>query len=80
MHGICFDYSLQDWFDFKVFDTTIDPNYIEDVLEEFDVKTPLDSSKIIYLGLQPTINVIAKKKRGKACRFPNCILLRNSPS
>ncbi|MEZ5002646.1 MAG: radical SAM protein [Chitinophagales bacterium] len=66
MHGICFEYSLQDWFDFKVPDTTIDPDYIEDILEEYDARVPLDSSRIIYLGIAPTISVKAINKRGKS--------------
>ena len=29
MHGICFDYDLQDWFEFKIPKTKIQPNFIE---------------------------------------------------
>ena len=34
MHGICFDYELQDWFDFKIPQTKISPDYIISCLEK----------------------------------------------
>ena len=32
MHGICFEFPLQDWFDFKVPQTSIPPDYIAEAL------------------------------------------------
>ena len=70
MHGICFDYKLQDWFDFKIPRTTIPANFIENALkplsaegEYYGVKP---TAKIVWLGGKPTINVFNKSKKGNA--------------
>ena len=34
MHGICFDYELKEWFDFKIPNTTIPSDYIVSCLEK----------------------------------------------
>lgn len=58
MHGINFEISLQDWFDFKIPKTTIHPDYIHDcLLDEEDFKFK-GNSKIIFL----TKNVIAENR------------------
>ncbi|MCS3869970.1 hypothetical protein J3D55_002886 [Chryseobacterium ginsenosidimutans] len=58
MHGINFELSLQEWFDFKIPRTTIDPDYIHDcLLEEEDFKFK-GNSKVIFL----TKNVIAENR------------------
>lgn len=64
MHGICFDYDLQDWFDFKIPKTKIQPNYIYNCLQEqnFELKF---SSKVVFIGNQPKIFEFIKNKKGK---------------
>jgi hypothetical protein len=58
MHGINFDLSLQEWFDFKIPRTTIHPDYIHDcLLEDEDFKFK-GNSKIVFL----TKNVIAENR------------------
>jgi hypothetical protein len=58
MHGINFELSLQEWFDFKIPRTTVDPDYIHDcLLEEEDFKFK-GNSKVIFL----TKNVIAENR------------------
>jgi hypothetical protein len=58
MHGINFELSLQEWFDFKIPRTTIHPDYIHDcLLEEEDFKFK-GNSKVIFL----TKNVIAENR------------------
>ncbi len=38
MHGLCFDYPLQEWFDFEIPETTVAPDHIADALAyEMDV-------------------------------------------
>ncbi|WP_010177908.1 B12-binding domain-containing radical SAM protein [Aquimarina agarilytica] len=64
MHGIAFDLPLQDWFDFKIPHTTIDPFFIESCLH-----TPLNfkikpTAKITWLGNTPTITEKIKSKKG----------------
>ncbi|GEJ44371.1 radical SAM protein [Chryseobacterium sp. ON_d1] len=58
MHGVNFELSLQEWFDFKIPRTTIHPDYIHDCLLEdgqFQLKT---NSKVVFL----TKNVIAENR------------------
>ena len=65
MHGIGFELSLQDWFDFKVPRTTINTNFISNSLEiedNFDIKS---SAKIYWLGGTPMVSNFTKSKRGK---------------
>jgi hypothetical protein len=56
MHGINFEIPLQDWFDFKIPRTSIDPDYIHDCLLEDENFTFKGNSKIIFLDK----NVIAE--------------------
>lgn len=58
MHGINFELSLQEWFDFKIPRTTIHPDYIHDcLLEDEDFKFK-GNSKIVFL----TKNVISENR------------------
>ena len=66
MHGICFDYSLQDWFDFKIPKTTISPDFIFNALQEendFNIKS---LAKIVWLGGKPTVEYFTKSKKGNS--------------
>ena len=66
MHGICFEYDLQDWFDFKIPKTKIEPDYIISCLEKeanFNVKP---SAKIIWIGGNPKIETFIKSKKGNS--------------
>jgi hypothetical protein len=66
MHGICFDYELQDWFDFKIPSTTIGSTYIEDCLLENNNFYIKPSAKIVWLGGKPIINDFTKSKKGNS--------------
>lgn len=71
MHGIGFDIDLQDWFDFKIPSTTIDPYYIEECLTEelqFKIKS---NAKIVWLGSYPLTEKSSKTKKGHTYRFLN---------
>ncbi|MFZ4105526.1 B12-binding domain-containing radical SAM protein [Flavobacterium sp.] len=66
MHGICLDYPLKDWFDFKIPKTKIAPNYIVKCLEkelDFNIKP---SAKIIWIGSKPSIKTFIKSKKGQS--------------
>ncbi|MFY8181641.1 MAG: B12-binding domain-containing radical SAM protein [Flavobacterium sp.] len=66
MHGICFDYDLQDWFDFKIPNTKIPSDYIVSCLEkEADFNTKL-SAKIVWIGGKPTSETFTKSKKGNS--------------
>lgn len=63
MHGICFDYKLQDWFDFKIPKTTIPANFINKALVENDNFNVKPTAKIVWLGGKPTIAIFTKSKK-----------------
>ncbi|GAB1462903.1 B12-binding domain-containing radical SAM protein [Pedobacter sp.] len=64
MHGICFDYKLQDWFDFKIPRTTIAANFIDTALNSDENLGIKPSAKIIWLGGKPRVETFAKSKKG----------------
>lgn len=66
MHGICFDYELQDWFDFKIPNTTIPSDYIISCLEKENKLSTKSSSKIIWIGGKPLTEVYSKSKKGSS--------------
>jgi hypothetical protein len=65
MHGVCFDFPLQDWFDFKIPKITIPKNYISNLLEENEEFKIKSSSKIIWIGGKPIVKYYTKSKKGK---------------
>ncbi|WP_306352932.1 B12-binding domain-containing radical SAM protein [Flavobacterium sp. '19STA2R22 D10 B1'] len=64
MHGICFDYPLQDWFEFKIPRTKIPNDYIFNAISEEDELLIKSSAKIVWLGNKPTVNYFTKSKKG----------------
>jgi hypothetical protein len=73
MHGICFDYELQEWFDFKIPKTKIHPDFIGNALEEqedcFVLRNDKPTAKIIWLGGKPFVDYFTKSKKGKSWRM-----------
>lgn len=65
MHGICFDYDLQEWFDFEIPRTTIHPDYILDCIEKDIYPEVKSSSKIIWLGNLPTVEYSIEQIKGE---------------
>jgi hypothetical protein len=66
MHGICFDYPLQDWFEFKIPRTKIHPDFIHDALmdtSDFNVKP---TSKVVWVGKMPLVSAFVKSKKGNS--------------
>lgn len=63
MHGNCFDFPLQKWFDFKVPNTTIAPHFIQKVINEPDLNTSTNY-KVIWLGVLPKTTIVQKSKKG----------------
>jgi hypothetical protein len=64
MHGICLDYALQDWFEFKIPRTTISPDFISDALFEAADLEIKPSAKIVWLGGKPALHHFSKTKKG----------------
>jgi len=58
MHGVNFEMSLQEWFDFKIPRTNIHPDYIHDCLLEENEFVFKGNSKIVFL----TKNVIVENR------------------
>jgi len=64
MHGACLDFPLSKWFDFKVPKTTVHPDFITTALMEEEAGTVKPTSKVVYLGKQPAMEIITKSKKG----------------
>ncbi|HRW75808.1 MAG: radical SAM protein [Lewinellaceae bacterium] len=50
MHGIGFDFPLQDWFDFPIPETSIPQDYIQDALHEEEPFKWRTNAKVVWLG------------------------------
>jgi hypothetical protein len=69
MHGICFDYELQDWFDFKVPNTTITSDYIVSCFEKETDFLTKPTAKIIWIGGTPITDNFTKSKKGNSWKM-----------
>jgi hypothetical protein len=66
MHGICFDYNLQEWFEFKIPRTSIEKNYISRQLQEIEKFNVKPSAKVIWLGVTPSAVEFIQSKKGNS--------------
>lgn len=66
MHGICFDYELQEWFDFKIPKTKIPENFIQDAIQTDDQLYTKPTAKVVWLGQNPTVSEFTKSKKGQS--------------
>jgi len=74
MHGICFDYKLQDWFDFKIPKTTIPSDFIDQaLLGENRLLNTKSTAKIVWLGGMPEMEVFTNYKKGKSLEMVNLV-------
>lgn len=69
MHGINFDLRLQDWFDFKIPATTVDPDYIHDCLLEEETFVFKGNSKLIFPDKNVQAEHYIKSKKGNSYPF-----------
>ena len=65
MHGMCFDFPLQEWFDFKIPKTNIRKDFIAHALTQNIHTITKPSSKIIWLGGVPEVQETTKSKKGQ---------------
>jgi hypothetical protein len=66
MHGMCFEYGLQEWFDFIVPKTKVASDFIEQCLEVDDDYLAKPTSKIVWIGLSPMVSDTTKNSKGKS--------------
>lgn len=64
MHGACFDYPLQKWFEFKVPKTKVEPDFIIKALQETEFASAKPTTKVVWLGKKPQVETITKSKKG----------------
>jgi hypothetical protein len=62
MHGACFDYPLQKWFEFKIPKTTVAPNYIQTQIDAVEIGAT--NYKAIWIGLDPVSTLVQRSKKG----------------
>lgn len=55
MHGLCYDYPLQEWFDFKIPRTKVAPHFIATCLVEKDDSAIKTNATVIWLGGLPSV-------------------------
>jgi len=62
MHGACFEFPLQKWFEFKIPKTTIEPTYIQKQIDAVEIGA--SNYKAIWIGLMPIATRVQKAKKG----------------
>ena len=65
MHGIGFEFPLQDWFEFKVPRTKVPKDYILNALNEDEIASIKANAKVVWLGNPPELEISSKTKRGE---------------
>jgi hypothetical protein len=71
MHGICFEFNLQEWFDFDVPATSIPFDFIFEAVKEDSTVKLKPHSKMIWLGGHISVDLFEKKKKKKTIRYLN---------
>lgn len=66
MHGICFDFPLQYWFEFKVPRTKVPSDYIYNAIHEEDDLFVKPSAKVVWIGNKPLVSAFTKSKKGNS--------------
>lgn len=66
MHGICFDYELQEWFDFKIPKSKIADDFIYNALTDDADLNIKANAKIVWLGGKPSVSNFIKSKKGQS--------------
>ncbi len=69
MHGINFDLPLKDWFDFKIPNTTIHPDYIHDCLLEEENFVFKGNSKLVFLDKNANVENFVKRTRADSFEY-----------
>ena len=73
MHGLCFDYDLQDWFDFKIPATTISADFMSRAIANATDFTIKPNAKLVWIGKTPITTFFTKTKKGKSWEMAQLI-------
>lgn len=65
MHGICFEFELQEWFAFDIPAPTVTHDFIEEALDTNPGTLVNPNSKLVWIGDLPTFSTYVKQKKGK---------------
>lgn len=65
MHGLCFDFSLQRWFEMKIPHTQIPPTLVERYLDRDGMSAEKESGRLLWLHGLPEVVYSEKMKKGK---------------
>lgn len=75
MHDFGFDFSLQEWFDFSIPKPTIEPNYIENCLNNDTSKFTIKlNQQIVWLGKIKILHIKSKSKKGFKTSIATCLV------
>jgi hypothetical protein len=64
MHGLCFDYELQEWFDFKVPKTKVRFDFIQNCLNNHNNFSVSNTAKLLFVGNIQESKYYTKSKKG----------------
>lgn len=76
MHGICFEYSLQEWFDFEIPETTLPADFISTILHVKEEPVFNPNKKVIWVGSEPDLELYQENRGGKL--IENTLLTLNT--
>jgi hypothetical protein len=65
MHGICFEFQLQEWFDFKIPRTSVHPDFIYNAIQIETGNVLKPNAKMLWLGNQAELAKASFVKKGK---------------
>lgn len=69
MHGICFEFHHQEWFDFPVPETSIPDDFILEAIGEEPAPIARPHSKMVWLGGTASLAYFKKRRKGKSVTF-----------
>ena len=75
MHGACYEFPLQKWFEFKIPKTSIAPNYIQTQLDAVEIGGA--TYKAIWIGLMPSTTIVQRSKKGSKWDEMNLVFETN---
>jgi hypothetical protein len=73
MHGVCFEFPLKSWFDFKTPPTSIPPNYIAKSIRQLSDSETRPNAMVIWLGSLPSVSVLEVKKGNKVTELAELV-------